>query len=149
MVVFGEPDELFVMKRSAPAATPVARCHASARRPNVWPGTAAEIRTPASKASTVKPSARRPTRCHPGDEFLGPFDAHGQRIGEAGASTAIEEVAQSFGFGERLVGASNPDRIGTNEDSDPSAMTGDGDLLAGEHTVKDFWQRGSSLAEGH
>jgi len=108
VMVFGEPDELFVMKRSAPAATPVARCHASARRPNVWPGTAAEIRTSASKASTVDP----------------------QR-------------------GERLVGASNPDRIGTNEDSDPSAMTGDGDLLAGEHTVKDFWQRGSSLAEGH
>lgn len=66
-----------------------------------------------------------------------------------GASTAIEEVAQPLGLGKRLVGAPNPDRVGTDDDRHLPPMAGDGDLLASDHTVEDLWQSSSSFTDRH
>ena len=64
---------------------------------------------------------------------IGIEGVHGRAVS---APTSIEEVAQSRSLRKHLVGASNPDRIGTDEDIDLSPVAGDGDLLAGEHTVE-------------
>ena len=82
-----------------------------------------------------------------GEELVSPLGAHSGCIGERGGSGAVEHGTQPLGVPERSVGPPNPEGVGTDEDRYRLPVTGNGHFLAGEHTVKELWQRGACFAD--
>ena len=62
--------------------------------------------------------------------------------------TLFEEVAESSRLSERLVGATDSNRVGTHEDGHLSTVTGDRDFLTRGHPVEELRQRSPGFTHG-